>query len=199
MMDWDQRYSEPGYAYGTTPNDFLVTAEKYLPRGGQVLSLAEGEGRNAVFLAAEGHHVTAIDASSVGLIKAEKLACQTNVHIRTLHTDLSQYIPDEAAWDGVISIFCHLPEQSRQRLHERVVRSLRPGGVLLLEAYAPEQLGYGTGGPPTALLLASMEQLQQELHGLQWQHAWAGARQVVEGLYHTGEAAVIQLVGTKPD
>ncbi len=197
-MDWDQRYSEPGYAYGTTPNDFLVSAEQYLPRGGEVLCLAEGEGRNAVYLAAQGHQVTAVDASSVGLNKAQKLAAEYGVTIDTQCADLSVYEPGQACWAGVVSVFCHLPAPARRTLHQKIVHCLRPGGVLLLEAYAPEQLAYGTGGPPVIELLADMAHLQEELTGLRWQRAWSGVREVVEGCYHTGKAAVIQMIGVKP-
>lgn len=197
-MDWDTRYAEPGFAYGTEPNDFLKEAVRYLPEGGRVLSVAEGEGRNAVFLARQGFRVTGVDASRTGLEKARGLAAEAGVDIECLCRDLADYEPEAGAWDGVVSIFCHLPAAIRAQLNRKLVQALRPGGVLILEAYTPEQLRYGTGGPPSAELLADQAQLEQELAGLVWLHARSLTRPVVEGRYHTGEAAVVQLVGRKP-
>ena len=129
---WDQRYSTEGYAYGTEPNSFLVEHAHYLQ--GPVLSLAEGEGRNAVFLASRGLDVLGVDGSEVGLAKARQLAASQRVSIRTEVADLGTYAPPENQFGSVISIWAHLPAAVRRALHERVERSLKPGGVILLEA-----------------------------------------------------------------
>jgi SAM-dependent methyltransferase len=144
---WDQRYSSDTYVYGTEPNGFLVTAAARLPPG-KVLCLGEGEGRNAVWLAAQGHEVTAVDASGVGLRKAQRLAAERGVTIATVHADLAAFDIEPGTWDGIVSIFCHLPPALRADVHRRCVAGLRPGGVLLLEAYTPRQLGMGPAARP---------------------------------------------------
>ncbi|HJL17034.1 MAG TPA: class I SAM-dependent methyltransferase [Sandaracinaceae bacterium LLY-WYZ-13_1] len=195
---WDQRYAEPGFAYGTEPNDYLRERAARLPAGGRVLCLAAGEGRNAVFLAEQGHRVHAVDASRVGLDKAEALAAERGVEISTEVADLARYAVEPASWDGVISIFAHLPPPVRARIHREVVAGLRPGGVLILEAYHPEQLAHGTGGPPTREMLYDLATLRDELDGLALEEAREVEREIVEGRFHTGRGAVVQIVGVKP-
>ncbi|NOY67424.1 MAG: methyltransferase domain-containing protein [Gammaproteobacteria bacterium] len=195
-MDWDERYSEPGYAYGEIPNDFLVSCIEAIT-GKQVLSLAEGEGRNAVYLAKNGFDVTAVDASSVGLEKANALAGKHQVSINTEQADLAAYEPGIEQWDAVVSIFCHLPEVIRGALHRKVIQSLRPGGVLILEAYIPRQLDFATGGPGDVSLMMSLEKLTAELQGLSFEVAQEIERDVIEGKYHHGRAAVVQILARK--
>jgi len=195
-MQWDERYSEPGFAYGTEPNDFLKAMIEHI-RPGKVLSLAEGEGRNAAFLAQQGCQVTAVDSSAVGLQKAQQLARDRNLSVDTVVMDLNDYDPGDAQWDAVVSIFCHMPVAVRAALHRRVVQSLKPGGVLVLEAYTPRQLQFATGGPGTADLMMTLQALQQELQGLQLELAHETERDVVEGKYHHGRAAVVQVLARK--
>jgi 2-polyprenyl-3-methyl-5-hydroxy-6-metoxy-1,4-benzoquinol methylase len=195
---WDQRYSDTEYAYGTEPNDFLVEAAHHLPKG-NILCIGEGEGRNAVWLAQQGWQVTAMDSSSVGLEKAKQLAESRGVEIQTVHADLADYHFQEAAWDGMVSIFCHLPPALRKQVHSAIISSLRPGGVLLLEAYTPEQVQLGTGGPPTEAMMMNLETLYTELDGLNFNHALELERLVHEGQFHTGLGSVVQLVAVRPD
>jgi SAM-dependent methyltransferase len=194
---WDERYSSPEFVYGKEPNDFLVESRPRLPPG-RVLCLAEGEGRNAVWLAQQGFEVTAIDASAAGLSKARQLAAERSVDVELVHADLVHYQIEREAWDGVVSIFCHLPPPLRARVHAQVVEGLRPGGVLLLEAYTPRQLQLGTGGPPVAELTMDLESLHRELPGLDLVHAVETERDVHEGRYHFGRGAVVQIIGLKP-
>lgn len=195
---WDDRYSAEHYVYGEEPNDFLRENYQRLPKG-KILSLAEGEGRNAVFLAAQGYSVTAVDASSVGLKKAEQLAKKRGVSIECIHADLSDFEIAESSWDGIVSIFCHLPPEIRHKLYPSVVAGLKPLGVLLLEAYRPEQLGRGTGGPPDSALMLSKTLLEQELPGLHFLLLHELERDVVEGEFHTGWAAVVQAIAIRED
>ena len=196
-MMWDQRYSGEAYAYGTEPNEFLVAMAPRLPLG-RVLCLGEGEGRNAVWLASQGHDVTAADASRVGLEKAERLAVERGVTITTVHSDLAKHEIDPDAWDGIVSVFCHLPPALRAEVHRRCVSGLRSGGVMLLEAYTPRQLGHGTGGPPAAELMMDEETLRAELAGLEFMHLQECEREIHEGAFHNGLGAVVQVVGRKP-
>lgn len=195
---WDERYSGEEFAYGTEPNEFLAQMADRLPPGGRVLSLAEGEGRNAVFLAGRGHAVTAVDASRVGLAKARRLAESRRVEIELHVADLTDYAIEPAAWDGIVSIFCHVPDTVRAALHRRVVAGLKPGGVLILEAYTPAQLAYGTGGPKEVERTMTLDALRTELAPLEFEHAAELEREVIEGFYHTGTGAVVQLIARKP-
>lgn len=169
-----------------------------LPSRGRVLSLAEGEGRNAVYLAGLGFSVLAVDQSAVGLEKARRLAAARRVSIETQAADLADYSITPGAWDGIVSIFCHVPPPVRRRLYRSAVSGLKPGGVLLLEAYRPAQLQFKTGGPPTADLLPTLAELKTELAGLDFLHAVETERNVVEGTFHTGRAAVVQVAAVRP-
>jgi len=194
---WDERYDTPGYIYGTEPNTFLATVASRIPRG-RVLSLADGEGRNGVFLATLGYDVTSVDASPVGLAKAQKLAGAQEVKITTLLADLAEYSIGVGTWAGIVSIFCHLPPRLRRRVHAGVVQGLVPGGLFVLEAYSPDQLRHGTGGPSDAELLPTLELLRSELSGLDFLHGVEVERDVREGTLHQGRSAVVQVVARKP-
>ena len=193
---WDARYSEPGFSYGTLPNDFLVAATRHIPLG-RVLCLAEGEGRNAVYLAELGYEVTAVDSSAVGIKKAAQLARTRNVSIITEVADLFEFAITPNYWDGIISIFAHLPPQLRAKVHRAAVEGLRPGGAFVLEAYTPRQLEFGTGGPQSLDMLMTLETLRDELHGLDLVVAQEIERDFNEGRYHNGHGAVVQVVGIK--
>jgi SAM-dependent methyltransferase len=193
---WDERYGSDEYAYGTKPNDFLKERHGVIPKG-KVLSLAEGEGRNAVFLAKQGYTVTAVDGSQVGLSKARKLAQENGVVIELIHADLAEFDFGENQWDGIVSIFCPLPADLRTALHSKVVAGLKPNGVFLLEAYRPEQLQYGTGGGKSADTMTTKDSLLADLAGLRFIHLQELERNIVEGIYHTGIGAVVQAIAVK--
>ncbi len=194
---WDQRYSVDEYVYGTAPNDFLAQSLPLLPPGGQALCLAEGEGRNAVFLAEKGYNVTAIDSSAVGLAKAEALAGQRGVTINTRAADLADFPLLAESYDLIVAIFCHLPPPLRRRVFAQIPASLRPGGMFLLEGYTPKQLEYRTGGPPDRSLLLSLDDLQNELAPLVFLHGKELVREVREGSLHNGQGAVVQVLATR--
>jgi SAM-dependent methyltransferase len=194
---WDERYSQPDFAFGTEPNDFLAAVAGQIPDG-PVLSLGEGEGRNAVYLAGLGHRVVAVDQSEVGLAKARQLAADRGVTIETVQADLDGFDIQPGAWAGIVSVFCHLHRRIRIPLYAAAVRGLRPGGVLVLESYTPNQIGRGTGGPKDPDMLPTLADLAEELAGLEFVHARELDREVREGKYHTGLAAVVQVVGRRP-
>jgi len=194
---WNERYSAKEYAYGTEPNTFLAAHFAQLPKG-RVLSLAEGEGRNAVFLAQQGYAVTAVDGSQVGLDKAKALAEAKGVAIEVVCADLADYAPGVNAWDAIVSIFCPLPPAIRKALHRKVLAALKPGGVFLLEAYTPAQIKYGTGGGKSVELMQTAASLRVELPGLHFVHLAELEREVLEGTFHTGLGAVVQAIGVKP-
>lgn len=194
MNQWDTRYQAEDYVYGTTANDFLISVVDRIPMG-KVLCLAEGEGRNAVFLAEKGYAVTAVDFSHVGLQKAHRLAAERGVSIETCCADLSEFTIQPNQWQGIISIFAHVPPEVRVPLHRAVVAGLVTGGAFVLEAYTPQQLQYKTGGPPVPELMMSLPDLQAELTGLEWAIARETTRLIQEGVLHNGMSSVVQLLG----
>lgn len=196
LNQWDERYGAGEYVYGQEPNDFLVSVAGRIPRG-KVLSLADGQGRNGVYLAGLGHQVTGVDSSAIGLEMARQLALERGVRIETIVADLADFDLGRECWDGIVSIFCHLPPPVRKDLLRRVVAALRPGGVFIMEAYSPAQLNFGTGGPSSVELLVPLSELKNELAGLRLDHAVEVERTVIEGKLHSGRAAVVQIVATK--
>lgn len=194
---WDQRYAGNAHFYGTEPNDFLRDNVSALPPGGRILSLGEGEGRNAVFLAARGFDVVAVDASSVGLEKATRLAAQAGVRIETVVADLEDFALGSDAWDGIVSIWCHLSRPVRARVHADIAKALRVGGTYLLESYTPAQLKFATGGPKSLDLLPTLAELRVELAALRLESAVERERDVHEGAGHGGRSAVVQVIARR--
>lgn len=192
---WNERYGSDEFAYGTEPNSFLVENAGLLT--GPVLSLAEGEGRNAVFLASLGLDVLGVDGSEVGLAKAQKLANSKGVAIKTEVADLASYEPPASLYGSVVSISAHLPSVVRRRLYPLVEQSLKPGGIILLEAYAKSQLSRNTGGPKDLDMLMTALDIPKEFPNCEILLCQEIEREVVEGEFHTGMASVVQFIGKK--
>ena len=197
IRDWDDRYADSDYLFGTAPNDFLKSVTNRLTPNSQILCLADGEGRNGVYLATLGHKVTAIDQSRVGLEKAKKLAEQKQVSIETIEADLAEYDLGVESWDCIVSIFFHIPSAVRAHIYPRIITALKPGGILILESYTPEQLNHGTGGPPNADLMLTKEELAQNFSEMNLEHLQELEREVIEGAGHTGLASVVQLLALR--
>lgn len=193
---WNARYAQAQYVYGTEPNEFLVAQLPRLPAGAPVLCLADGEGRNSVWLARQGFEVTAIDVAEQGLLKAQALARQHGVTLHTLQADVTTFDLGTRCWGAIVSIFLHLPEKPRRALHARCLQALQPGGVFIYEAYGPEQLQHGTGGPKEPHLLPGLAALQADFVGGSIEHMWSGTRVIHEGPLHHGLGQVNQLVVT---
>ena len=194
---WEQRFAGETYLYGTEPNEFLRVSLPALPKGA-ALCLAEGEGRNAVFLAESGYQVSSVDLTKSGVDKTKRLAEERGVKVNAVVGDLTDFDLGQERWDLVVSIFAHVPPDLRRSLHRRVVDSLKSGGVLLLEAYTPDQMGRGTGGPPVVELTMTLDSLREELAPLEFVHAEELDRDVLEGTGHTGHGAVVQVIARKP-
>ena len=193
---WDERFNSEEYRYGKEANDFLKSSYQQIPKG-KVLCIGEGEGRNSVFLAKQGYNVTALDYSIIGLQKTEKLAKENNVNVNLIHEDITKYKFEINAWNGIVSIFCHFDKSNRQKVHKSCVNALAPGGVFLLEAYSPDQLKYGSGGPKTIDLLMELSEVKNELTGLEFIQAHKVERKIIEGTLHNGMASVIQILAKK--
>jgi 2-polyprenyl-3-methyl-5-hydroxy-6-metoxy-1,4-benzoquinol methylase len=198
---WDERYSEEGYAFGDQPNDFLAEQAGAL-RPGNCLCVAEGQGRNAVFLAGQGLEVTAMDMSAVGLERAQELAASRGVTIHTEVGDLADYDLGREKWDNIVSIFVHMVPAMRRDVHRRVAAALKPGGLVLLEAYTPGNLEIadrrGGPGPEMPERFMTLAALEEDFAGLEFLVAREVRREVNEGTYHQGESAVVQLLARKP-
>lgn len=193
---WEQRFAGETYLYGTEPNEFLRTSLATLPKGA-AMCLAEGEGRNAVFLAESGYQVSSVDLAQAGVDKTKRLAEKRGVKVDAVIGDLADFDLGHKRWDLVVSIFAHVPPGVRRSLHRRVVDSLKPGGALLLEAYTPNQVGRGTGGPPVVELTMTLDSLRVEFAPLEFVHAEELDRDVLEGTGHCGHGAVVQVIARK--
>jgi SAM-dependent methyltransferase len=197
---WNERYAVDEYVYGSEPNLFLAEHAGLL--SGPVLSLAEGEGRNGVFLASLGLKVHGVDGSDVGLAKARALARSAlarskGVEIQTEVADLGVFEPEANHYGSVISISAHLPSVIRQRLYPFVERCLKPGGIIVLEAYSEAQLTRNTGGPKDLDMLMTKAKIEREFPNCDAILLRELEREVREGTYHTGIASVVQFIGRK--
>lgn len=193
---WDERYGADDYMYGKEPNDFLKQNIDALPQG-SVMCLADGEGRNSVYVASTGRDAWSVDLSTQGPRKTMQLAAERKVEVHAKTADLATYDLGQNRWDAIVSIFAHMPKEVRADLHKRVVSALKQGGVFLLEAYTPKQVGRGTGGPQDTSLTMQLEDLRMELTPLTFEIGHEIERSVVEGIGHTGMASVVQIIARK--
>lgn len=194
---WNKRYANSDYLYGTEPNSFL--AEHCSLLSGPVLSLSEGEGRNAVFLASHGLEVLGVDISMVALEKAKKLAKSRGVEIKTIVADLATYELEENHYGSVVSISAHLPSAVRNRLYPLIEQALRANGVIMLESYSENQLSRDTGGPKDADMLMTIDKLRREFPNFEPVLLREVEREVSEGEGHSGMASVVQFIARKKD
>lgn len=192
---WNERYKEKVFAYGMQANDFLQ--EQSFPEGSKILCLAEGEGRNGVFLAEQGHDVTCVDYSEEGIKKMNQLAEMKGVQIHTVCADLNDLDLEADTWDGIVIIFGHFPEELRKKVHGQLFKALKNGGKLVMESYHKDQVNYKTGGPMTTTLLYSEEELRSDLSTFHSLKINQTIREVHEGEFHFGNAAVIQVIAEK--
>lgn len=202
MNMWDERYSSQEYAYGTEPNAFLASLnwEQIHPTptaGKRVLSLAEGEGRNAVYLARQGFDVTAVDSSNVGLKKAQQLARNQQVALHTQQADLLHYPLAENTWDGIVCFYGHFPTELCSNLFPSSVKALKNGGFFIMEVFSQKQIHYASGGPKDPSLLYNLDELRHLLTGLEFSIANEVIVDLKQGSFHNGLASVIQILGFK--
>lgn len=196
MNPWDQNYAGEDYRYGIAPNAFLVEQAPQLAAHSRILVPGDGEGRNGVWLAAQGHAVHSVDASQVGLDKAAALAARAGVKLATELADLAHWQPARTSADAVVLIYLHLPAAIRRDAHQRLAASLRSGGLLILEAFHPRQLGYSSGGPKSEDMLYSLETVRADFAGkLDEVLGWEGEIALDEGPGHQGSGYVTRWLG----
>jgi len=193
---WDERYSSQEYIYGTEPNSFLKEKLTLL-KPGRILFPAEGEGRNAVFGASLGWITDAFDQSIEGQKKAMRLADQKGIIINYFIQSLNEWNPEPEQYDCIALIFIHLPDGLRKQVHHNAMKALKPGGALILEAFTINQVLRTSGGPKTADLLFTADQIENDFKNLAVTELSETQVILDEGPLHRGLADVIQLIGYK--
>lgn len=199
MNRWDQRYAGDDYVFGTRPNAFLERQRPRLTPGAHVLAVADGEGRNGVWLAEQGLRVHTIDGSPVGVDKARRLAAMRGVSMTIEVADIDGWAWPPDAYDVIAGIFIQFaPPDLRSAMFDGMRRSLRPGGLLLLEGYRPEQIAYGTGGPSDPDQLYTEALLRDAFGDFEILELSSYDAPIEEGSGHSGMSALIDLVARKP-
>jgi ubiquinone/menaquinone biosynthesis C-methylase UbiE len=197
---WNERYAAEHYIFGTAPNVFLASQAARVRPGMRALAIADGEGRNGVWLAEQGASVHAIDVSPVALEKARKLAAERGVALEFEQADVLNWTWPEATYDLVAAIFIQFaPPPERDRIIAGIRRTLKPGGVLILQGYTPKQIEYGTGGPPSAANMYTPALLREWFGDWDILHLHEHESFISEGSHHHGMSALIDLVAKKPD
>lgn len=195
---WDQRYSDPGFAFGTEPNAYLADQASLLQAGKKALAVADGEGRNSVWLARQGLMVDAFDISPVGVDKARRLARDAGVEVAYHVGSCDDWAWQAEAYDYVVAIFVQFADpEMRERLFANMVKSLKPGGLLVLQGYTPRQLEYKTGGPGLLAHLYTEDMLRAAFAGLRIVDMRSYDAQLNEGSRHSGMSALIGMVARK--
>ncbi|MEC1261035.1 class I SAM-dependent methyltransferase [Bacillus swezeyi] len=197
MNFWNNRFQGEDYVYGTEPNIFLSDSQKKLQLSGSALAIAEGEGRNAVFLAEQGMNVTSWDYAESGLRKTKKLAEARDVVVKTELTDLNEVSWKKDQWDEVVCIFGHFPKELRQKTLLGIKEAVKPGGFFVTEVYSTHQIPYKSGGPQDSELLYTPEEFLQTYSDWRIVHFFMGEVVRHEGDFHNGLSHVIQFIGQK--
>jgi len=196
---WNERYATETYIFGTAPNVFLASQAALIHPGMRALAIADGEGRNGVWLAEQGAQVHAIDVSPFALEKARKLADERGVALEIEQADVLNWNWPEAAYDLVVAIFIQFaPPPERDRIIEGIRRTLKPGGVLILQGYTPKQVEYGTGGPSNPANMYTPDLLRGWFGDWDIRHLHEHESFISEGSHHHGMSALIDLVAKKP-
>jgi len=195
---WDKRFAQPGYLFGTEPARFLRDNSQYLKPGSRAIAVADGEGRNSVFLASRGLNVVAMDGSPVAVEKARALAQERGVEVDFNVSDISDWDWAPAAYDLVVAVFIQFTgPQGRDQVFAGIKRTLKPGGILMLHGYTVEQLQHGTGGPPFKENLYTLPILERAFADMDILRLEAYERDVDEGRGHSGRSALVDLIARK--
>lgn len=197
---WTKRYDTPDYVFGTAPNAFLKAEARRLKPGSKILCVADGEGRNGVYLAEKGMKVTSLDFADSAIAKAKRLAETRRVNLKFEKADVLDWDWPVEAYDAVVAIFIQFatPDQ-RAILFENMKRAVKPGGLILMEGYGPKQMEYKTGGPGILEQLTTRELLEESFAGWEIVDLAEYDCEISEGKRHTGMSALIDIVAQKPD
>jgi SAM-dependent methyltransferase len=196
---WESRFAVPEYAFGKEPNYFLASCKPLLPKSGRALSVADGEGRNGVWLAEQGLDVLSIDFSPSGLSKARALAAERQVDVTFEQTDVHTWKYPQAVFDVVVEIFTQFSSPAERSVKwAGMRRALKPGGLIIIQGYTPKQLSYGTGGPKQVENLYTRVMLEDAFRGFHDLQILEEERELHEGSSHGGMSAVIGMTASKP-
>jgi SAM-dependent methyltransferase len=196
---WEARYALPGYAFGKEPNYFLESSKPLLPLRGRALAVADGEGRNGVWLAEQRLDVVSVDFSPAAQKKARALAAERGVEVTFVHADVHKWAYPDSAFDVVVDVFTQFSAPVERKLKwSGIKRALKPGGLLVLQGYTPKQLQYGTGGPKQIEHLYTRVMLEEAFGGFCDLKIVEEEREMHEGASHAGMSAVIGLTARKP-
>jgi SAM-dependent methyltransferase len=196
---WETRYAVPDYAFGKEPNYFLASCKPLLPRSGRALAVADGEGRNGVWLAGQGLDVVSIDFSPSAQKKARALAAERGVNVDFRQVDVHRWDYPQTAFDVVVEIFTQFSSSAERAFKwAGMRRALKPGGLLIVHGYTPKQLEYGTGGPKEPENLYTRALLEAAFGDLRDVKIVEEEREIYEGTSHGGMSAMIGLTARKP-
>ncbi|MBE9640398.1 SAM-dependent methyltransferase [Salipiger mangrovisoli] len=195
---WDERYAVEDYVYGTEPSGVLIRRNHWLKPGAKTLCVADGEGRNSVYLAQQGLKVTAFDGAAAAVDKARRLAAGRGVEVEYSVQDVFDWDWPVAEFHLVVGIFIQfVGPEGRAMLFDKMKQALKPGGVLLLHGYTPRQLQFGTGGPGVAENLYTAGMLRKAFADMQVQVIEDYELDIREGRGHVGRSALIDLIAVK--
>ena len=194
---WDERFSQAESVYGEEPNAYVKEKAVHLKPGMKVFVPADGYGRNGVWLAKQGLQVQTVDLSPVGVERARKAAQAAGVDLKTEVADLANWNWPVDEYDAVVSIFFHMPPEARGAIHAAMLRALKPGGIIILQAFTPDQLRYTSGGPKQVDMLCTAELLRKDFAGAEALQLKEKEVQLNEGHMHSGPASVVQAVFRK--
>ena len=194
---WDQRYSEPGFAYGMEPNAFFVEVLDSLTPG-RLLLPGEGEGRNAIYAAGNGWEVSAFDQSIVARDKAREWAASMDLQFDYRLASMEEFFCPDPIFDLIAIIYIHLLPESRLQVHRQLSACLKPGGKIIMECFHKNQLRYGTGGPPIEELLYQENDIRSDFTALDIDLCEEQVLDIFQGKYHSGKSSVVRLIANKP-
>lgn len=197
---WNERFDKEEFIFGKEPNEYLVQKTKqYLKSGSKVLCVADGEGRNGVWLAKQGMQVVGFDASDIALAKARQFAIDNQVSVEYSFSDTDSFAWGENVYDAVVAIFIQFADPAmRERIFKQTYQSLKPGGIFILQGYTPKQLEYKTGGPSLIEHLYTEELIADLAKGFEILELYSYEKELSEGPRHTGMSAILGLVAQKP-
>lgn len=191
---WDERFSQAEPVYGEGPNRYVRSQVHRLKLGSKVLLPADGYGRNGIWLAKQGFQVHTVDLSPVGVERARKSAAAAGVTMKMEVADLAVWDWPVSEFDAVVSIFFHIPSTVRGKIHGSMLRSLKSGGIVLLEAFTPAQLEFTSGGPKQVDLLYTADLLRDDFAGAEILLLEEKVAELEEGAMHSGPGAVVRAV-----
>lgn len=198
-MDWDERFDQEDFLFGKDPAPFVPRQARHFPPGARILAVADGEGRNAVWLARQGHRVTSFDISPNAQAKGRRLAAEHGVTVAFHLSGVEDWDWAGGGYDVVLGVFIQfLGPAPREALFRNMDLALRPGGVLALHGFAPRQVDYGTGGPPDARNMYTIDLLRQSFPGYAALHEADYDEEVASGRAHVGTAGLVDFVARKP-